>query len=66
MNLNDGSNTIGTVRVGEGGVLLAGVVAEQQHLLVVKGVFRPSDVGQRADGGGATRVVGVTMVYEVD
>ena len=65
LNLDDCSDTIGTVGVRDGGVLLAGVVAEQQHLLVVEGVFRPGGVGQWAGGGGATRVVGVTMVYEI-
>jgi len=66
VDLIDGRNTIGAVRVGDGGVLLVSVVAEQQHLLAVQGVFRPRDVRQRAGGIGTTRVVGVSMVDEVD
>ena len=66
MNLVDGCDTIGAISVGDGGVLLAGVVAKQQHLLVMRGIFWPSDIGQQARGGGATRVVWVAMVDEVD
>ena len=43
-NLIDCSDSIGTISVGYGGVPLASVVAEQQHLLAVEGVFRPGDV----------------------
>ena len=66
LNLDDGSDTIGTVSVGDGGVHLAGVVAEQKHLLVIEGVFWPRDVGQQAGSGRTTRVVGVAMVDEID
>jgi hypothetical protein len=59
LDLDDGSDSIGAVSVGDGGVLLAGIVAEQEHLLAVKGVFGPGDVRQQAGGGGTTRVVGV-------
>ena len=44
LDLINRSNAIGTVIVWNSGVLLAGVVAEQQHLLAVKGVFGPGDV----------------------
>ena len=43
-NLIDGCDTIGAVSVGYGCVLLAGIVAEQQDLLAIEGVFRPSDI----------------------
>lgn len=43
-NLIDGCDTIGAVSVGYGRVLLAGIVAKQQDLLAVEGVFRPSDI----------------------
>ena len=66
LNLDHSGDTIGTVSVGDGGVLLAGVVAEQEHFLIVEGVFWPSDVGQQAGGGRTTGVVGVAMVDEVD
>ena len=66
MKLNNSSDTIGTIGVGDGGVFLGGVVAEQEHLLVVRGVFWPGDVGQQADGSGTTRVVRVAMVDKVD
>jgi len=66
LNIDDGSNAIGTVSVRDGGILFAGVVAEQQHFLAVRGIFWPSDVGQWARGGGTARVVGVVMVDEVD
>ena len=66
MNLGDGSDTISTVGVWDGGVLLTGVVAEQEHLLVVRGVSWPGDVGQRASGRGTTRVVRIAMINEVD
>jgi len=66
LNLDDGSDLIGAVSIGDCGVFLAGVVAEQQHLFTVEGVFWPSYVGQQAGGGGTTRVVGVVMVDEVD
>ena len=44
LELVNGSDTIGTVIVEDGGVLLGGVVAEQEHLLAIEGVFGPSDV----------------------
>ena len=44
LNLIDGGDTISAVSVGDGGVLLAGVVAEQKHLLAIERVLRPSDV----------------------
>jgi len=65
LNFDGGSDTVGTISVGDGGVLFAGAVAEQQHL-VVEGALWPSDVGKRARGGVATRVVEVAMVDEVD
>ena len=43
-NLINGGDTVGAVSIGDGGVLLTGVVAEQQHLLAVERVFRPGDV----------------------
>lgn len=66
LNLIYGSDTIDAIIVGDGRVLLAGVVAEQKDLLAVEGVFRPGNVRQRAGGGGTARVVGILMVDEVD
>ena len=43
-NLIDCVDAIGTVSVGDGGVLLTRIIAEQQHLLALEGVPRPSDV----------------------
>ena len=37
-------DAIGAVSVGDGGVFLIGIIAEQQDLLTSEGVFRPSDV----------------------
>jgi len=65
-NLIDCSDSFGAISVGYGGVLLAGVVAEQQDLLAVEGVFRPGDVRQRTGSAGTAWVVGVMMVDEID
>ena len=37
----DRGDTVGAIGVSERGVLLAGIVAEQKHLLGVEGVFGP-------------------------
>ena len=66
LNLDDGSNGVSAVSIGNGGVLLRGVVTEQKHLLAVEGVFGPSDVRQQACRCGALRIVGVPVVNEVD
>ena len=60
------SDSICAVSIGDSGILLSGVVAKQQDLLAVEGVFRPGDVRQRAGGAGIPRVVGVLMVDEVN
>lgn len=39
----DGGNAIRTVGVRSSGILLTCVVAKQEHLLAVEGVFRPGD-----------------------
>ena len=44
LDLIDCVDGIGAVSVRDGGVLLIGIVAEQQHLLAVEGIFRPGDV----------------------
>ena len=44
LDLIDRIDAIGAVSVGDGGVLLTTIVAEQQHLLAFEGIFRPSDV----------------------
>ena len=66
MNFNDGGDSVGAVSIGNGCVLLRGVITEQKHLLAVEGVFGPSDVGQQARSRGTLRIVGVLMVDEVD
>lgn len=66
MDLIDGIHSIRAVSVGDGGICLASIVAEQEHLLAVKGVFRPGDVRQRADCLGTARVIGVLTVDEID
>jgi hypothetical protein len=43
-NLIDGGGSIGLVSVRYGGVLFARIIAEQQDLLVIEGVFRPSKI----------------------
>ena len=43
-DLIDCIDGIGAVSVGDGGVLLTRIVAEQQHLLAFQGVFWPSDI----------------------
>jgi hypothetical protein len=43
-NLIDGGDSIGSVSDRYGGVLLASIAAEQQDLLAVEGVFRPSKI----------------------
>ena len=65
-NLVNRVDAIGAVSVGDGGILLTGIVAEQQHLLALESVFRPSDIRQWTDGVGTLRMVGVLMVDEVD
>jgi len=44
LELIDCVDAIGAISVGDGGVLLIGIVAEQQHFLAVEGIFRPSDI----------------------
>ena len=65
LNLVDGGDTIRTVSVGDGGVLLGGIIAKQEHLLAVQGVSWPIDIRQQADGGRTVRMVGVLVVDEV-
>ena len=65
LDLADGSDTVGTISVGDSGVLLVGIVAEQEHLLAVKGVFGPGNARQWAGSGGTTGVVGILMVDEI-
>ena len=66
LEFNGGSDTVGAVSVGNGGVRFRSIVTEQKRLLCVEGVFGPSDVGQTARGCGTLRIVGVLMVDEVD
>ena len=65
-NLVDCGDSISAIIVRYSGVLLVGIIAEQQHLLALEGIFRPGDVRQRAGGARTARVVGVLMVDEVD
>ena len=44
LNLGNCGDTVGAVRVGDGGILLSSVVAEQEYLPAVKGVLGPGDV----------------------
>ena len=66
LNLVNSSDRIDAVSIGDGSVLLASIVTEQEHLLVVEGVLGPCDVRQQAGSRGTARVVGVLMVDEVD
>lgn len=66
LDFNDGSDSVGAVRVRNGGVLVDGIVTEHKHLLAIEGVFRPSDVRQQTRGCGTIRIVGVLIVDEVD
>lgn len=66
MDLVDGGDGIGAVGVWDGSVFLVNVVAEKEHFLAVEGVLGPGDARQRTDGGGATRVVGILTVDEVN
>ena len=65
LNLVDGGDTIRTISVGDGGVLLGGIIAKQEHLLAVQGVSWPIDIRQQADGGRTVRMIGVLVVDEV-
>ena len=44
LDLDDGRNTIGAVGIRNGGILFGGIVAEQEHLFGIEGVFGPGDV----------------------
>ena len=66
LDFNDGSDSVGAVRVRNGGVLVDGIVTEHKHLLAIEGVFRPSDVRQQTRGRGTIRIAGVLIVDEVD
>ena len=66
LNFVDCRDSIDAVSVRYDGVRLVGIVAEQQLLLAIEGVFRPGDIRQRADGAGSARVVGVMMIDEVN
>ena len=65
MDLVNGSDRVSVISVRDGGVLLSGVVAEQQHLLAVEGISGPGDAREQAGSGRTAQVVGVSMVDEV-
>ena len=44
LNLVDCRDSIDAVSVRYDSVRLFGIIAEQQHLLVIEGIFRPGDV----------------------
>ena len=44
LDVDNGGDSVSTVSVRNRGVLFGGVVAKQEHLFAVEGIFRPSDV----------------------
>ena len=66
LDLDDGSDSICAERIGDGGVLLGGVVTEQEHHLGVEGVSGPGYIRQEAGSCRIGGVVGVLAIDEVD